>query len=351
MSMIHLCEMGLRRVRYLYSRDELMAQDFIDIASGIIEAVVVRNFVEDKICLQASERLVDIAERTPETSGTPGVKRLLGQCFSDTKGNHRARSFYVEYAIAEHARIQHIFAPYTCPPDSLIALLSEKFPSGASLISTKDGRKLSSGIVQQLNGDVLGHENKLERDANPEDFPEDFYGASQIAGHVYVDVPLVGGELILWKKSLDQQTYDSMRGDSHGISFPSIGLPEVVLKPQRGDLILFNSRNLHATRGVPTLPKVEEVEEDEDEEYEDEESDDEDMDEEAELRIINGGQGPACDQLSTTACSETARRGKFATPPLAPIRTVRKAPSLGNSLALSTFILLRDPCKPILFWS
>ena len=45
---------------------------------------------------------------------------------------------------------------------------------------------------------------------------------------------------------MDDDRYDELRGDSYGIERDKLPTPDVTIKPQAGDLVLFKPRNLHA---------------------------------------------------------------------------------------------------------
>uniref|UniRef100_A0A0G4GFY6 Uncharacterized protein n=1 Tax=Chromera velia CCMP2878 TaxID=1169474 RepID=A0A0G4GFY6_9ALVE len=347
--MMHLCEMGTRLVVTFKDRSELTPQLYkkllSEIESGKYSVIVIRKFVEEKVCQEWKVELERLAESTQDSGEAPRVKVLLGQRFSETKGKPEGKEAYFENTRKHAASLQQFFQP-------VISFMDKTFPGGAKMMEFGEGKRFSPGLARQLIGDVDGHENKLERDFDQGDIPEDFHGASQIAAYVCVEAPLVGGEMIFSNRSLDTETYERMKGDSHGISLPALGLPDVVLKPQRGDLILFNSRNLHATRGVPIVEKPQPVAE---ERSEDEsESDVEILSEDPAVllrghEITDRGNKKVIGEESTTLSPKT--NGNVFSPGASPLRAVRDPPPLGNLIVLSSFMLLRGAEKPLLFWS
>jgi len=59
-------------------------------------------------------------------------------------------------------------------------------------------------------------------------------------------MPQEGGELQIWSNEIDPYKFDSLRGESYGIDPAILGEPDLVLRPSPGDIIIFNSRKMHA---------------------------------------------------------------------------------------------------------
>ena len=90
----------------------------------------------------------------------------------------------------------------------------------------------------------MAHHDILSKDA-----PDSFRAHSlkcQIACNVYLSMPLQGGELWIWNREIGEKEFDAMRGSSYGIEPKLLGEPSIVLKPEAGDMIMFNSRLMHA---------------------------------------------------------------------------------------------------------
>jgi len=90
----------------------------------------------------------------------------------------------------------------------------------------------------------LAHHDIFAKDA-----PHSFHAKSlqaQFACNVYLDMPDEGGELEIWEREMLPTEFDALRGDSYGIPPELLGKPSLRLKPNCGELILFNSRKMHA---------------------------------------------------------------------------------------------------------
>ena len=63
---------------------------------------------------------------------------------------------------------------------------------------------------------------------------------------MYIKVPAEGGELLIWQKEIPTPIFDRMRGVEYGLDISMLGQADLSVKPDRGDLLFFNSRKMHA---------------------------------------------------------------------------------------------------------
>lgn len=99
-------------------------------------------------------------------------------------------------------------------------------------------------FIQPSHAQAPAHHDIFAKDA-----PEALAALSlqqQFAANIYLAMPEQGGELQLWQQELAADLFDQMRGDSYGIDPALLGEPTVELQPAAGDLVLFNSRKMHA---------------------------------------------------------------------------------------------------------
>jgi hypothetical protein len=204
---------------------------------------------------------IDGADRTSQliiqghgTEGVGGAKRF-GIPFYDTHGNPDVLELYYSQAVAVQRRLRQIFAPFQSPIDKMRIELQEVWPSGA-LPENLDGRSLFVGLGRVFEHDIEGlpHQDVLRRDS-PE--PKARTIQAQLGSNIYLQCPASGGELEVWDLYLSDEEFAQLKTPgSYGIERFKLSEPTVVISPQPGDLILFNSESVHAVRAIHGRTRV-----------------------------------------------------------------------------------------------
>jgi hypothetical protein len=189
-----------------------------------------------------------------ETGGVGGGKRL-GIPFFDTRLHPELLDEYYAEALPAQRRLRQIFAPFLSPIDKLRLELQEIWPYGA-LPENLTGRNLFIGLGRVFEKDVDGapHQDILRRDT-PEAKARTIQ--AQLGSNIYLQCPSTGGELEIWHLYFaDDECEQYIAPGSHGIDRSRLPAPTVVIKPEPGDLILFNSESLHAVTAVNAETRV-----------------------------------------------------------------------------------------------
>ena len=80
---------------------------------------------------------------------------------------------------------------------------------------------------------------------------------TQLAANIYVQPSEGGGDLELWSSSLDRDEYERLKlPGSYGLDRAKLPPSAVRVKPEAGDLILFNANKTHAVRPVTSGIRV-----------------------------------------------------------------------------------------------
>lgn len=243
--------------------------ELLDLLAGKRLCLRVPGFVPPQACRQVVERILEpraleLARNTTGLSHQQLVKLATGAMPDPDRSYARGMSYYetkhesgtgwdtvasgrshrAYYALSAEAKAltRRLFAPYPTPMESFMAALERLWPPGARTLDLGDG-EMFFGLLRVLSDEVLAHEDKLERDHGP--LPDDLGYVTQLAVNAYLQVPPDGGELLLWNRSLDDTTYDAMRGSTYGIAHARLGRPDERIRPGTGELVLFDARKLH----------------------------------------------------------------------------------------------------------
>jgi hypothetical protein len=135
--------------------------------------------------------------------------------------------------------------PVGSPMDTVRCLLDEVWPAGAHL-QTLFGKKMFIGLSRMVepNTTFLAHHDIFADDAPGMQESESVM--SQFGANVYVQMPNRGGELLMWHKNMTIAEFDEKRKGEYGINIKDLPPPDVVLKPNAGDLLIFDAHKLHA---------------------------------------------------------------------------------------------------------
>lgn len=221
-------ELSLHALRQLFTRDALV--------------VHVRDFVSSELCRLVAERL----QRQGYTDyiNAPTLGRI-GMSFYETGGRPDIIEQYFVSASDNIALLRSACAPYASPMDLLRCTFDELWPCGARL-QTLGGRKMFVGLSRSMRpgAPMLAHHDIFARLAPDDREANDLL--CQLAVNVYVDMPAEGGELLVWLDEISDAEFLERRGTNYGLPIESLGPPDLSIKPETGDLILFNGRKLHA---------------------------------------------------------------------------------------------------------
>lgn len=167
--------------------------------------------------------------------------------FSETDSEELRRTYF-DNAIPQIECTRRFFYPYYTPIDLLRLKLQEEYPDGAELM-TLDGRKMFSGLLRAFHPGVGAepHQDVLYWDS---DYHPNAMLDNQLAANIYLNTPNEGGELELWNhKCQSKQEYNNLKNpNSYGLDQAKLGSSELLISPEPGDLILFESNRVHAVR-------------------------------------------------------------------------------------------------------
>jgi hypothetical protein len=220
--------------------------DLIRVLRGEAQVLRVSDFYDQQSAAQIAGRLED-SELRNNYANAPDVG-VIGKPYIECQDSAESALEYEKRALSSIWSIRAMARPYTPPADVLRLWLDDIWPAGATL-ATIEGRRAFCGLVRIFGAGTGSepHMDVLEWDLTQGE-PETGL-ASQLAANIYCKMPDSGGELDLWPVSLTRPEYEELRiQNSYGVRVEELGLQPVCLRPAAGELILFNSRLVHAVR-------------------------------------------------------------------------------------------------------
>lgn len=228
-----------------YDRDVLVTETFsIESLRALIagEVLVLRvpNFASEELCRRVTDQIQAVGYEDYVNAPTLG---RIGMSFYETGGKQERIDHFFETAMSNIHVLRDACAPYACPIDVLRCSLDEMWPTGSNL-QILGGKKMFVGLSRNMRPGtpMLAHHDMFGRHSKE---PEANDVLRQMAANVYISLPEVGGELVMWKNEITDAEFLARRGDKYGMFHEDLGEPDLVVKPQLGDFILFNARKMH----------------------------------------------------------------------------------------------------------
>ncbi len=213
--------------------------------------VIGSNFFNPILCERFSSRLMN-SENLESYAVAEDILKI-GKAIFDAADNPSELQTYYESARPNLDQTRRFFSPYISPIDLLRVTLQEIWPSGSNLESLH-GKTMYCGLTRVFKE---GSAAFPHQDMSHWDVPDSLAAWSQktqLAGNIYLKMPSSGGELELWDYGFDTKAdyiANTVPG-SYGLDRNKIGPPALKIKPEQGDLILFDARRIHA---VSTIEK------------------------------------------------------------------------------------------------
>ena len=222
------------------------------LAAGEARVIQVQAYAGELACAQISDGQMDMGFKPYENVSQV---RRIGMAYYETDGKPDLLEKYFSVAKKNQIAFRKACGLSGSPLDKLRCQLDEIWPAGAQL-QTLEGRKMFVGLSRMVepNTTFLAHHDKFEEDAPGSQEAKTLQ--AQFAANIYFQVPKVGGELLMWHRELSTEEFDERRGDKYGINIDDLPTPDVVVKPERGDLLIFDSRKIHAVASPKDNPRL-----------------------------------------------------------------------------------------------
>ena len=236
----------------IISTKELEEWHLIGLLDHSIDAVIVPNYFMEQECMTISERIKK-SKYFRAYPGHPSVSRL-GQELFECGESELALEKQQEKAPTLMKQMRRLIHPYISPIDRLRVELDDIWSYGCNLAKLGD-KKVFAGIVREHKEDSPG---KPHCDVMAWGFLESYKDKpnliNNIAANVYLKTSESGGEIVLWDEWPTQSEYNIAGNTddpaSLGLDSKKMAQPKLEIKPNQGDLILFNSMRIHSVKKI-----------------------------------------------------------------------------------------------------
>jgi Rps23 Pro-64 3,4-dihydroxylase Tpa1-like proline 4-hydroxylase len=232
----------------LRTADHIDWRDLAGLVDGAFIGLRIQDFYPAELC---DRRIGDIVDQAVESYQIcAGVKRI-GRAVAESAADPDQLGDYYKSALEAMQRLRRLFYPYLAPMDKLRLELQEQWPAG-STIERLHGLPMFCGLIRTFRegAEVRPHQDMIHWNA-PDAAPARLMIA-QLSANIHLAAAEHGGELELWNYSISasEQYRELQLSDDYCLDRARIGAPTVTIKPQKGDLILFDARRIHAVSRV-----------------------------------------------------------------------------------------------------
>jgi hypothetical protein len=216
-----------------------------DLAAGRCAAILVSDFLPRPVLDETLAALTSVEFDTYGSERVQPVVMRFGVGVSDHRVDGVVMDSYWDALDGHRAAWKGLglqFDPFELCRDGL----GRDWPGGVA-VGTRGQREMGAGVAREPNGGFIVHFDDALREFAGNLLDDNL--VSQFAFNLYLSVPEVGGETVIWRHRWDPADEKFRPPHSYGY------LPDVVgdaesfkIKPQFGQALLFNPRNYHAVK-------------------------------------------------------------------------------------------------------
>jgi hypothetical protein len=233
----------------------LSQNDLLEMVNGDALAIRVPDFYPKSYCQKPAQAIIHNKNFGYYSNPGAGNVGKLGMAYYEVQDNPDSHRKYYEESLEYIRQSRNVFAPYLSPMDKVRLELQEIWRYGANL-ENLEGKTMNVGLsrVFKEKAQARPHQDVLHWDA-PNNLNA-YQLATQWATNIYLETA-EGGELELWNRKLSKQEYESLRTPgSYEVDRRFLGCPDLTIKPEVGDLIIFDATRVHAVSTIKTGIRV-----------------------------------------------------------------------------------------------
>ena len=219
---------------------KLSQESLIQLLDMEIDAIHVTCFYPTELSKRFAEKIMSHPELGYYKKQYT-VERL-GMGYIDVGKTPEFTKEYHEKALDSIRLIRDLVYPHISPLDHLRLILQEIWPAGAN-IEHLNSQKCFVGSCRVIGPGValLPHNDRLARML----FDAETDVSGQLAVNVYLQMPRKGGEVELWLVEPTPEQDKAIDADD-GLNRRQLPPPKLLIRPDVGDLVIFNSHLIHS---------------------------------------------------------------------------------------------------------
>ena len=230
---------------------QVSSLDFERLLNGPALALVINDLLDPTTAQAMAQALAKSKLQNGYENLRDDLSKIGYTLFEAVSSSHPdAVSEYLLRARIFEDLLAEITAPYGGTPMTAAAEILNRFGQASPL--PLQASHAFAGLVRIVQGgaEILPHQDDLIEDLPGHPFVASMTasGGGQLAGNIYLQVPPAGGELVIWDLhfSAAEMAARQLAGSDYGVDPKSLPDPTIVIKPQAGSLILFDSTRMHA---------------------------------------------------------------------------------------------------------
>ena len=207
-------------------------------------AICVKNFLKKEVAHQIADKFLKASESAGYEQDETTEIEINGKVLMQSGSNRRSPRYF-ENALLMRRAIRKLLSPFVSPIDLMQAELDSVWRPGTQVL-TLNGKKCHAGRQNcfRSGGEKLHQSGRAHLDFV---HPKTARMTAELSMTSYLSTA-AGGEVELWNISPDDNLYNAARvegGSARVLRKKYLPPPDLVIRPEAGDLVIFNAAKLH----------------------------------------------------------------------------------------------------------
>lgn len=233
--------------RHVAVRKEMFTEGDIEaLACGDLDAIRIKRRADVLKCETLAAQMKR-AHRFDRYKLAPKIGKFGIPLFDHVENPARFKE-YLKDAAACMWDMREACAPYANPIDEVRLDCDILWPAGAR-VARLGGHTLSAGLGRVFSPGSFAepHEDHWDWDVASLGLAKQAKLRAQIAVNLYLEMPVEGGEVLIWPGGLTRDEYERARiPGSYGVRTEALKGEPLVIRPEVGEMVMFASTRTHA---------------------------------------------------------------------------------------------------------